>query len=121
MLQIITSLAGDPDAEVEWERLENLIRTICNTALCPIGQTSPFPMKAFLEILKGDPKATTEIEEKLEIVKCLSCGRPFAFQAYLEYFQTSVDKSLGVHLERDYCPECIRKVRATELVGEIAI
>jgi hypothetical protein len=76
-------------------------------------------MKALLEILKGAQKETIDIEEKLEIVKCLSCGRPFAFKTYLEYFQTSVDKSLGVHLDRDYCPECIRKVRAIDLVGEI--
>ncbi len=120
MLQLITTLAEDPNAEMEWERLENLIPTLGKTSLCPVGQTSPLPMKALLEILKGDQREITDsdLEEKLEIAKCLSCGRPFAFKAFLEYFRSTVDKSLGVLLDREYCPECIRKVRAIDLVGE---
>jgi hypothetical protein len=119
MLQIITTLVEDQQAEIEWERLENLIPTMCKASLCPVGQTSPLPIKALLEILQDDQKKTIDIEEKLEIVQCRSCGRPFAFKAFLEYFQSSVDQSLGVHLVRDYCPECVRKVRAIDLVGEI--
>jgi hypothetical protein len=119
MLQIMTTLAEDQHAEVERERLEILIPTMCKASLCPVGQTSPLPIKAILEILQDDQKETIDIEEKLEIVQCRSCGHPFAFKAFLEYFRSNVDKSLGVHLVRDYCPECVRKVWAQNMVGEL--
>ncbi|MHB8842589.1 MAG: NADH-ubiquinone oxidoreductase-F iron-sulfur binding region domain-containing protein [Candidatus Aquicultor sp.] len=119
MFQILTAIAEDQHEGTELERLENLVHTMCQASLCPVGQTSPLPIKTLLEILKDGKKETGDIEKSLELIKCRSCGRPFAFKAFLEYFQASVDKSLEVHLDRDYCPECIRKVRAIDLVGEI--
>lgn len=119
LLQIFTTIAADQHTDTELERMENLIHTLGQASLCPVGQTSPLPIKTLLEFLKGNLKEIGEIEELLEIVKCRSCRRPFAFKAYLDYFQTNVDKILGVNLDRDYCPECIRKVRAIDLVGEI--
>jgi len=119
MVQILTAIAEDQYEGTELERLENLIHTLCCASLCPVGQTSPLPIKTLLEILKDDKKETGAIEERLELVKCRSCGRPFAFKAFLEYFQSRVDKSLGVHLDRDYCPECVRKVRAQKHGGRI--
>ena len=119
MFQLFTAITDGPHTETEFERLENLIHTLRVASLCPVGQTSPLPIKTLLEFLKGDFKEIGEIEKRLEIVKCRSCRRPFAFKAYLEYFRISVDKTLGVNLDRDYCPECIRKARAIDLVGEI--
>lgn len=119
MFQILTAISVDQQEKAELERLENLVHTMSQASLCPVGQTSPLPIKTLLEILKDDRKESRDFEQSLELVKCRSCGRPFAFKAFLDYFQASVDKSLEVHLDRDYCPECIRKVRAIDLVGEI--
>jgi hypothetical protein len=119
MFQILIAISVDQHAGTELERLENLVHTMRQASLCPVGQTSPLPIITLLEILKDDKKESGDIEKSLELVKCRSCGRPFAFKAFLEYFQARVDKSLEVHLDRDYCPECIRKVRAIDLVGEI--
>ena len=119
MFRLLTAMSGDQHKGTELEQLENLVHTMRQASLCPVGQTSPLPIKTLLEILKDDKKESGDIEKNLELVKCRSCGRPFAFKAFLEYFQASVDKSLEVPLDRDYCPECIRKVRAIDLVGEM--
>jgi hypothetical protein len=119
LFRLLTAISGDRHKGTELEQLENLVRTMEQTSLCPVGQTSPLPIKTLLAILKDDEKETGDIEKSLELVKCRFCGRPFAFKAFLEYFQASVDKSLEVHLDRDYCPECVRKARAIDIVGKI--
>jgi hypothetical protein len=119
LFQILTAISKEQAKGTELDRLENIVHTMRQASLCPVGQTSPLPIKTLLEFLKDDKKETGDIKKSLELVECRSCGRPFSFKAFLDYFQANVDKSLGVHLDRDYCPECVRKSRAINMVGEI--
>ncbi|MGD9076670.1 MAG: hypothetical protein PVJ69_15735, partial [Desulfobacteraceae bacterium] len=60
----------------------------------------------------------TVIGEHL-LERCEVCGTPFATKQYLELIKERSDKDLEIDLDRDLCPACARRTRATHIAGEM--
>ncbi|MCE5333043.1 MAG: FAD-dependent oxidoreductase [Desulfobacteraceae bacterium] len=54
---------------------------------------------------------------RMETIRCASCGEPFVTPRYLEFVVASSDKSMGKEVVRELCPECARTVRAREFAS----
>jgi NADH-quinone oxidoreductase subunit F len=51
--------------------------------------------------------------------RCEVCGTPFATKQYLDVIKERSDKDLEIDVDRNLCPVCARRTRATHIAGEI--
>jgi NADH-quinone oxidoreductase subunit F len=81
---------------------------------CPLG---------YIEMKDEDARRKlsfcgTVIGEHL-LERCEVCGTPFATKQYLALIKERSDKDLEIDLDRDLCPACARRTRATHIAGEM--
>jgi NADH-quinone oxidoreductase subunit F len=81
---------------------------------CPVGYIE-------MEDQEGTRKLSfcgTVVGEHL-LERCDVCGIPFATKEYLALIKERSDKDLGIDVDRNLCPGCARRIRATHIAGEI--
>lgn len=97
LLEILTRITEGTGKEEDLAELENLSRTVCDTSLCGLGQSSPNPILSTLKFYK---------DEYLAHVKDKKC--PSGTCTDLLNYEILADKCKGCTLCKPVCPvDCI--------------
>jgi len=97
LLETLTRITEGTGTEQDLDELESLSRTICDTALCGLGQTAPFPILSTLNHYR---------DEYLAHVRDKKC--PAGACTNLLNFMILEDKCKGCTLCKPVCPvDCI--------------
>ncbi len=78
--------------------------------VCPVGNIRIEDQDGVRRVTVGN----TVVAER-PMIKCRSCGKYYATQAYMDYIAGRED--VAEHLHPELCPECFRQERARAMAG----
>ncbi len=78
--------------------------------VCPVGNIRVEDAGGVRRVIIG-PTVVSE----LPLIRCVSCGREYATQAYMDHL--SAQDEVAQHLHPELCPECFRRERARAVAG----